>query len=310
MRPSPAWAQLDFLTLGESLSLVERIPRVVAAQKNGECPTYSPQYSGADELWFQVRVSCGTKGGQLLDSYTVNRRTGAVTTWGDNPRNVLDADGRTLAAQLVRNARQRILTNEEAQCMAGAGAKALPGWSGAEVTVSVKTFGNLDAVESTQLFLATYRSSSPPLETGRMLTVFLAEPRVRDDSTGMNVMSAGIGDLISRIVEIRQPAWLRPDEAARVAQVVLRITASLRDGCRLTGGGTFYSEAIPIVVSCQDVAVPESQVLVNLRTGAVTDPNTGQSLESPESVRVARELLAQAQRRRDERQKEIESVCR
>ena len=54
----------------------------------------------------------------------------------------------------------------------------------------------------------------------------------------------------------------------------------------------------------------ESDVLVNLETGAVTDPDTRKSLETDQTQRIARELLSDAQKRRAELQKAVELVCR
>src|SRR5437870_4678027 len=79
-------AQLDLLTFREAESLVERVPTVIAAREQGACPLLSGYYeSEPEEVSFQVRSGCGDTGGQLIENYTVNRRTGAVRLWGDNP---------------------------------------------------------------------------------------------------------------------------------------------------------------------------------------------------------------------------------
>lgn len=74
-------AQLDLLTLREALSLVERVPEVSEAQKKRECPSASggSTLAGPDDAGIQVRRECGPNGGQLINNYLVNRRTGAVT---------------------------------------------------------------------------------------------------------------------------------------------------------------------------------------------------------------------------------------
>lgn len=303
-------AQLDWLTLRESGSLVERIPDVVAAQKKGECPNFSPGYDEPGKLMFQVRRECGPEAGTLIDNYSVDRKTGKVVLWGDNPQPVADNQGTVLAAQLAREARKRILSASEAQCLALEAATALPGWGGADAVVSVKPFGKMDRIESTMHFTGTRVSSTRPVESGRMLTVYLAQARVRDDQTGVDLMSAGVGNLSSKLLELRAPVWLSDEEAAFVALVVPRVASNLRDACKLNVGGAFYSREALMGVSCKDRGIRESNVLVNLETGAVTDPDTGKSLESAETARVAHELLSNAQKRKAELQTGVEAACR
>src|SRR2546423_5409860 len=100
-------AQLDLLTLSEAERIVEKIPAVVDAQRKGECPDLSASYQG-EHLWFGVRSSCGPSAGMLIDRYDLNRRTGEVTLWGDDPRPVADVVGKELASRLVRQAQRRI----------------------------------------------------------------------------------------------------------------------------------------------------------------------------------------------------------
>ena len=99
-----ARAQLDLLTLREAESLVELIPDVVSAQKKGECPDLSPMYEERAQQSFQVRRECGPEAGTLIFHYTVNRRDGNVTLWGDNPVAVADDRGKAPASQLVQDA--------------------------------------------------------------------------------------------------------------------------------------------------------------------------------------------------------------
>ena len=77
-------AQIDILTVREAESVVERVPDVVAATNKGECPLLSATYAGDEQVDFQVRRSCGSNIGTLINNYTVNRRTGLVKLWGDD----------------------------------------------------------------------------------------------------------------------------------------------------------------------------------------------------------------------------------
>ncbi len=126
--PSPG--QLDILTVREAQKIVASIPDVAAARQAGKCPQLSSAYSGADRLDFQVRLNCGSSAGQLLNNYSVNRRTGAVRLWGDDPLPVADRAGEGLAANLIDQARARVLSNQEAACVALTAAKSLPDWEG------------------------------------------------------------------------------------------------------------------------------------------------------------------------------------
>jgi len=314
LSPGPLEAQLDLLTVRESQSLVERIPAIVAAQKEGECPTLEPPiYGGSEQLSFGVRGSCGRTAGQLIGNYTVNRRTGAITLgiFEDATESAADETGKALATRLVREAQKRVLSTAEGQCLALEAAKALPGWDGTDATVSVQPFGKPDTFGLTMAFTATRRSTSRPVETGRLLTVFLREARVRDDETGIDVTSAKVGNLVAKFVQLRNPMWLSDEEATSVALTVPRVAANLQNGCNLYGGGAFYSHGALMGVFCKDRGViRESNVLVDLQTGAVVDPDTGQSLDSAESQRVARQLLARIQARHAELQKEVDAACR
>jgi len=304
-------AQLNLLTLREAESLVERIPDVVGAQKNGECPNLSPNYDVPEEFAFQVRSTCGSGSGMLIGNYTVNRQTGAVTLWGDDPQPVADAEGEVLAKQLVAQARQRILSTEEARCLALEAARSLTGWSGTDANVSVKPFGKVNRFESTMRFTATRSSSARPAQSGRLLTVNVAAALVRDDETGLNIVSAAVGALTSKMVELRAPLWLTDEDALSVGMLIPRVAANLRDGCKLYTGGAFYSHQAVMGVSCPEGRnMRDSNVLVNLQTGEANDPDTGKSLDSAESGRIARELLKQKKTRRAELQKEVDAACR
>lgn len=301
-------AQLNLLTLRESESVVERVPDIVAAQRRGECPDLSPAYNGPDELTFQVRSTCGPGRGMLIGSYVVNRRTGEVTLWVDNPQSVADAEGEEFARRLTMQARKRILSSAEAGCLALEAARGLPGWSEPDAVVSVKPFGKAGA--SAMAFTASRSSSARPVKSGRMLTVDPAAARVRDDETGLDVISAGLGTLTARLIELRAPLWLTDEDALSIALLVPRIATRLRDGCRVEGGGAPRSNQTLFAVSCVGNNVEGSIVSINLQTGESTDPDTGKPLGSDEAARVSRERLAQIQERRTELHREVETLCR
>jgi hypothetical protein len=303
-------AQLNLLTPREAISIAEKIPAVKAARKEGCCPLFSYTYSGSEKLDFQVRCGCGPRGDMLVNNYTVNRRTGETTSWGDFPKPVLDSEGEAFAKQIVAQAQKRILSLDEARCLAMEAAKALPGWNGADATVSVKQFNKVNTLEQQAYFIATLVSPSGPLELGRMLTVFLTEARVRDDETGMDLVSAGVSNLASKLIELRSPAWLSDQDVASIAIVIPRIATNLRDGCKVNAGGLpSYSHETTAGVSCKDVPIRESSILINLQTGMVTDPDTGKSLNTAESEKIARQGLDEKNAHRIKLQKEVNDSC-
>jgi hypothetical protein len=279
------------------------------ARSNGECPSLSANYQEANQLWFQVRGGCGPTAGMLINNYTVDRRTGDVTLWGDNPLPVADQTGQAFARQLVLQARKRILTTREARCLALEAARSLPNWSGSDAAISVELLGKAeyDRVE----FSVQHRSSVRPSDSGRGLSVNLRTARVRDDETGRQMMSAGLGALTSKILERRAPIWLSDEDAISIAFQIPSVAAGVRGGCRLWAGGAFRSEETQVGLSCGGrQAEGATVVAVNLRTGKTIDANTGKSLESVEATRLARQILDKLEQRRSELRKELDSVCR
>jgi hypothetical protein len=305
---APLYAQLDLLTVREAESIIERIPGVVEAKERGQCPQSSATYQEMAHFSFQVRSSCGSSGGMLIGNYDLNRRTGAVTLWGDNPLPVADVAGKELAASLVRQAQGRILSTNEARCLALEAARALPGWSADDSSVTVKPFGK--AERGAMRFTAQHSIGARPATSGRMLTVNLATARIRDDQVGMDVMSESLGSLTSKIVELRKPLWLSDEDAVSIVSIIPTVASRLRDGCKLATGGAFRSTEAIVGLSCEGQNADGGSVAVNLQTGAVTDADTGKVLESSEGARITRRLIDSIQQRRSELQAEISSACR
>jgi len=300
-------AQVDLLTLRDSESIVERVPAVAAARRQGECPQLSGTYLEADDLLIQARRGCGPDGGTLINNYSVNRRTGAVTLSGDNPLRVSDRAGEAFARQLVAQARTRVLSNDEARCVALEAAKALPGWGDADAAVSVEMLGK---VERGQLhFSAKRRSLTRPADSGQSLSVDLGLASIRDDETGWNLFSGSLGALRAKMLALREPPWLTDEDAISIVQQIPAVASGAR-GCRLWAGGAFWSDEVQVGLSCEGKqAVGRTVVAVNLRTGQTNDADTGKTLESAESIRVARELLAERERRKLDLQKEVNAAC-
>jgi hypothetical protein len=302
-------SQLDLLTYREAESIVERIPDVVSAQKEGHCPILLGAYDGAaDEVSFRVRIGCGPTRGQLVGTYKVNRRTGRVTLWGDDPVPVGDREGRRLAERLMIQAHGRILSADESKCLALEAAKGLPGWSSDDSFVSVESLGSADPGQVR--FTALNRSSRRPVESARTLTLRLGTAHVRDDDTGEDVISERLGALTSKILALRAPLWLTDEDSLLIALQIPSLAAGVRGGCRLYTAGPFRSEETEVGVGCDGKQKEGAAALVvNLRTGKTTDARTGKPLESAESLALARRLLDEKAQIRSALRKEAEAAC-
>jgi hypothetical protein len=303
----PLYAQLDLLTLREAESIVERVPAVVDSKKAAACPQLSATFQD-EHIWFQARSSCGPTGGMLIGNYDLNRRTGDVTLWGDNPLPVADAAGKDLASRLARQAQGRILSASEAQCLVLEAARALPGWSATGSSVTVKPSGKIE--HGLMRFTAQHSSPSHPATSGRTLTVNLSTVRVRDDEVGSDVMSERLGLLTSKIVDLRAPVWLSDEDAISIVSLIPSVASRLRDGCKLSTGGAFRSNQALVGLSCEGQSGVAPTVAINLQTGVATDADTEKVLESPDAARLVRQLLEEKQRRRSELQEEISTSCR
>ncbi len=300
-------AQLDQLTLREAESIVEKVPRVAEAQNKGECPQSSAVYQGGYEVALQVRGSCGPESGMLIDTYTVNRRTGVVTVGEDPPQRVASQAGEVYAAQLISHAKGRILKPSEAKCLALAAARSVPGWSGVDGQISVEPLYRPAAGEIT--FTAERLSSSRPAQGGRMLTVNLADARVRDDETGLYVVSGELGALTAKLLELRAPISLTDEDAISIALLIPSIETQLRNGCRVAAGGAFRSQQALVGLVCKALNKEALTVAVNVKSGEPTDPDTGVRLESADAARLASNLLDKLSSRRAELRREVDFLC-
>lgn len=301
-------AQLDLLTLREAESLVERIPEVVAAEKSGGCPSASPGYWSAEELAFQVRFSCGPNSGMLLNDYNVDRRTGEVTLFGDDPRPVASPEGKALADRLVRQARARALSGAEAGCLAREAANGVPGWKDAKASITVKPFPVPLKVPGALYFMAGRSDTDRPIESGRMLTVDLSTARVRNDYTGQDIISEGLGRLASKIVALRAPRLLSDEDALSIALLIPSVAARLKPGCLLKNGGVSRSREAIIGLECEGRDVGQA-ISVDLLTGQAKEANSGKILESSKAKEAARSLLDKFDEQQSQLRKEVDAAC-
>ena len=296
-------AQLDRLTLREAEAIAERLPEVEEAHSRGECPTFSTTSEEPDRLSFQVRVGCGPDGGQMIGSYTLDRRTGAVTSF-DQPSIVRSSEGDALAKRLVGQARARVLSDGEARCLALEAARGFPGAGEKDSKVSVRGVGN-DGSSSD--FTAQDFLAGVPVATERSLTVDRSTGQVLDLGTATSVMSAGVGTLAAKLLALREPIQLTYEDAATVALRIPEIAAMVPDGCRLSVGDAPSSFQVGAVVSCGGQSRGDS-LEINLGTGEVTGEGQ-RRFGSPAEVELAGQILDDQRRRHAALRKEIESAC-
>ncbi len=301
-------AQLDLLTLREAESLVERIPDVAGAAKEGACPSLSGIDWTADEFELQVRRECGPSAGQLIRNYTVNRRTGEVRLFGDEPLLVADPAVQALGQKLVLKAQTRTLSIGEARCLALRAAKSFPGWSETGSSVSVEQSGKAEYGRA--LFYARLRSPIRRVDIGHSLSVDLTTAWIRDDETGTSIMSEGLGSLTAKILALRAPALLSNEDATSIALSIPPVSAQLGEGCVLSTGGAFHSEEAPLRPECGGQYAKSAGLTVNLRTGHAADADTGKSLDSGGSLRLTQDLLRRIQRTMADLREQVDALCR
>lgn len=305
---TPLCGQLNLLTVREAESLIERIPAVLIAERNGGCPESSPMDWGEDRWWFRVREACGPRSGMLIGNYLVNRRTGTVTTTGDHAESLVTLELSALSTELARQARARALTDQEAACLARQAARALPGWSDNDAQISVTKVEDEKPYKVT--FVVARLSASRPVKSTRLLSVDLGTTRVRDEQTGLDISSEHVGSLISTFTELRRPGFLSDEDTLAIALLIPSLAGRLKPGCRLTTGGAFRSQEAIIGLTCDGHQSDTVAVAVNIKTGTTVDANTRKVLDSVESLRLADQLLNRNLRVQSETKEQISAVCR
>ena len=131
---------------------------------------------------------------------------------------------------------------------------------------------------------------------------------IKKNELGINLNSARLGLLLSKIIELREPPLLTDEEALAVALSVPAVASRVEPGCRLSGGGAFSSDEVFAGVSC-DRDLRGGVVSINLRTGQIADAETRQVFRSEAAANLTRKFLDGKERRRSELRKEIQLEC-
>jgi len=256
----------------------------------------------------EVHAACRTSfASSLLDRYVVNRRTGAVATWGDNPLSVGDHASDVLAHELVNQARSRILALAECRCLALEAARALPGWTDVNGSVDVEPSAVTGVPET--IFHVIHKSATRPGETRAALYVDPRTGHVRDHRSGTEVMSARVGDLLGKLIALRTPPFLSDQDALSIALSVPTIAeVARRQNCSLILGEGYVPEEVSVTPACGG-RYTEPGLVVNLRDGRVSDADTGKVLNVPKVLVLANRLVGAAQEARAHLREQVATKC-
>lgn len=304
-----ARGQLSFLNYRESEAVVARIPEVRAAAKAGECPLMFGENGGPPQMSFMVRCGCGPDGGMHIGTYVVDRKTGAVATWGDDPTPVGDSETRRFAQQLVNTARKRSLTADEGRCLALAAVRSLPGWNAPVISISVETQRIAPGLLSFDL---KGRIPGQSFLLYRTLNVDPETARVQDWNTLRFLMSKDAGAMAADLLATREPDQLDDPDLFSVVQALKlpNVTAALARGCKLHASVPFTPWETEVSLDCGAEPSPDFGVAIDIRTGAVRTLFTSQQIAATaESAALAGKLLAGKAVARQEAQADFAARC-
>jgi hypothetical protein len=309
-------AQVTLLTAGEAKELVEIVPEVVASRTRGECPALSLGEWSFDSSVFliQARGECWSPGAPsslLINNYAVDRRTGAVRVEGS--KSVVSTPAiRRKAQALLDVAKARLLTVAETRCMAFEAAEAEFMSSAETNPLSVTEIPASD--DRWQGFAVVGRAGVDRTSVARDYYVSRETGRVWNEQNGSEVVSAGLGELRSRILALRNTPALSLEDALVVAMRLPSISGKLSEPCITAevSGNNASADEVYVIIRDRCGAVPDDDELaaaVNILTGIVSDPRMGTPLQSPEAVQVADEILSRIRSSQASERRMIEAQC-
>jgi hypothetical protein len=272
-------------------------------------PADADEHGHEDQLFsIQVRSSCGATSGQLIANYTLNRRSGEARA-AENLGKVLTLKGESLARKLARSAGDRILSLNEAKCLASAAAKSLPGWNDADSSLSIRQVASAIALVR---FDVSHLNAGGDTTSTHGFTVDRTTTQVVDEESGFIAMSAEIGSLTARLIAVRKPLLLSEVEAVEVARQIPTIAAKGPGAC-VQSGGPLSLDRIFIAVGdrCQGGSPAGNIILVAVdpSNGEVTDKER-RPIKSSSATRVASELLAKLAAERTALRGALDVLCR
>jgi len=305
-------AQVDSLTLAESEGILEKLPEFKASTARGECPGFVVLGPDASRRFaLQLKGFCppdGFGGSTTIGAFVVDRSTGATTVWTSGEPVSEPPDMKALVSALVTQARARVLSEREAECLARQAVKG--GVDPGEPLSVTRTSGG----ENRWLqFLAKYRLVKPGVAAAWNILVDTSSLVVLEGANGPSIHNSEIDELLTRMRTIRRSPSLSALEAIEVAVRVPSILARISAKCPLLSAdfGTANRRFVAVEDTCE--SYPRGFAVlgaVDLLTGAVTDPRTRKMLDTPQSIALAQGLLRQASKRQSAAKTEIERLCR
>jgi hypothetical protein len=309
-----AVAQLNVLTTREAQRILDLVPAVTESKARGGCPSYSITEQTTIDLSIQVREACPPAGvaSNLLGNYVINRKTGAVAEGLDTeslgPR-IATPEIDSLTSDLVRRARGRVLNAKEAECLVLEAARS-------SLSESTGTFSaaKLTDTRRERRFSVEHRIPNTPGVAVKFFTVRSDTAGIRDDSSGNPVISSGLALLTSRLLSNRESSGLSVDDTLAIAFHIPTLASSVAKGCSelvSSGDGTSDEMYIGLRTWCPGAPKTISVVAaVNPSNGRVTDPKTQKSLDSPESEKIARQILEHQHERLEQDKTALAAACK
>jgi hypothetical protein len=244
----------------------------------------------------------------LVGNFIVDARTGDVMTWPNGERLPVPDGVKQFATKLVAQAQTRVLSRQEAQCVAWLTARETGG-STAPADVE-----RLDLTDGELRFSVRYPLVQPSANAVIYFLMDWPPFAVVTSSDRRPIHSVELDGLLSQIRTAHGEVALSPLESVEVALRVPRIVEPVSSKCPplvFADSGTSRLRFVGVEDACEHL--PRSRRLiaaVDVLTGAVTDPRDQRVLDTPESIELARELLSRAGERRAAAKEETERVCR
>jgi hypothetical protein len=253
----------------------------------------------------EVRAACGS----FHDRYVVDRRTGIVTTWGDNPQRAGGPASTSLAEKLLTVARTRVLSLRESRCLALEAARSLPGWEGADGSTTIQQQGAPPFSPETY-FQLRRKSLDPPVEAVALLYVNPRTGHVQDGGSATEVVSPGLGELLAKMIALKFPPLLNNQNALLIALRVPALAAVLqRKGCSLIVNSELTPEVAIIAPACDGRYLDGPKIAVDLRDGLVSDADTKKPIDAQQADLLAKNLVSTVLKTRLRLQEEVDAKC-
>jgi hypothetical protein len=300
------------LTVPESERIVESLLPFKSSDERSECPGFvlaAPVNS--PRLFLQVKGFCppdGFAGSTTIGNFEVDRSTGAVTVWPSGQPIAEPKETAGLARTLVAQARDREISEWEAECLARLAARGESALADPLTVVRVNR-----NTEHEMVFSIRYPLAKPRSTAVRFISVDTSSFAVMDVGRGQGIHFRRVDELLSRLLEARESPSLSAAETIEVASAVPSIATQISSECspQLSSDfGTSHIRFVEVQNAC-DPYPRASRVVaaVDSLTGVVTEPRTRKVLDTPESVGLVQILLARAKERQAAAKLEIEHIC-